>query len=165
MPKLALVLALLLAAALAASAAARVRTGPGGPAFYPPPSPIPGKGHGGLIWARRLAGAAALHGGAGSRLLLYRSTGARGKAAAVSGVLTIPKGKAPKGGWPVVTYAHGTTGIADICAPSRDSASNPAHGYIAYANPMLQQWVKAGYAVVRTDYEGLGTPGIHPFLV
>src|SRR5215210_4084848 len=165
MPKFALVLALLLVAALPASAAAKVRKGPAGTAFYTPPKHLPGKGHGGLIWARRLTGGAALHGGAGNRLLLYRSKGARGKAVAVSGTLTIPKGRAPKGGWPVVTYAHGTTGIADICAPSRDSASNPAHAYNAYAYPLLQQWVKAGYAVVRTDYEGLGTPGIHPFLV
>src|SRR3954447_9117769 len=131
MPKLALVLALLLAAALPASAAAKVRKGPGGTAFYTPPSPIPGKGHGGLIWARRLTGAPALRGGAGSRLLLYRSVGARGKAVAVSGVLTIPKGKAPKGGWPVVTYANGTTGIATsapppaTARPARRTASSP----------------------------------------
>ena len=71
----------------------------------------------------------------------------------------MPKGKAPKGGWPVITWGHGTTGIADACAPSRDSASNPAHGSIDYAYPLLQRWLKAGYAVVRTDYEGLGTPG------
>ena len=43
--------------------------------------------------------------------------------------------------------------------------SNPAHGYINYAYPLLQRWLKAGYAVVRTDYEGLGTPGAHPYLI
>src|SRR3954452_20867150 len=164
MPKPALVLALLLAAALPASAAAKVRKGPAGTAFYTPPSHLHGKGHGGLIWARRLTGAAALHGGSANKLLLYRSRGANGKTAAVSGTLTLPKGHAPKGGWPVISYAHGTTGIADVCAPSRDSASNPAHGLNAYAYPLLQRWVKAGYAVVRTDYAGLGTPGVHPFL-
>ena len=88
-----------------------------------------------------------------------------GKAVAVSGTVSIPKGKAPKGGWPVITWGHGTTGIADACAPSRDSASNPAHGSIDYAYPLLQRWLKAGYAVVRTDYEGLGTPGDHPYLI
>src|SRR3954469_22229146 len=165
MPKFALVLALLLVAALPASAAAKVRKGPAGSAFYTPPSHLPGKGHGGLIWARRLTGAAALRGGAGNRLLLYRSTGIRGKAVAVSGTVAIPKGRAPKGGWPVVAYAHGTTGIADSCAPSRDSAGNPVHGLNAYAYPLLQRWLKAGYAVVRTDYEGLGTPGAHPYLI
>ena len=97
--------------------------------------------------------------------MLYGSTGVDGNAVAVSGTVSIPKGKAPKGGWPVITWAHGTTGIADACAPSRDSASNPAHAIIDYAYPLLQRWLKAGYAVVRTDYEGLGTPGDHPYLI
>ena len=26
-------------------------------------------------------------------------------------------------------------------------------------------WSKAGYVVAATDYEGLGTPGVHPYLV
>jgi len=165
MSRLTLLLALLLLAALPAAASAKVPRGPGGTAFYEPPSPLPGKGHGTPIRARRLTGAAALRGGAGNRLVLYRSIGVRGKAVAVSGTLSIPKGRAPKGGWPVVAYGHGTTGIADVCAPSRDGAGNPAHGLIAYAYPLLQSWLKAGYAVVRTDYEGLGTPGAHPFLI
>src|SRR5215210_9261719 len=162
MPRLALVLGLLLLAALPASAPAKA---PPGDAFYTPPSPLPGKGHGGLIWARRLKGAAALRGGARNDLVLYRSTGVRGTPVAVSGTVSVPKGRAPKGGWPVISYGHGTTGIADSCAPSRDSARNPAHGLIAYAYPLLQRWLKAGYAVVRTDYEGLGTAGPHPFLI
>ena len=83
----------------------------------------------------------------------------------MSGTVSVPRGHAPKGGWPVITWGHGTTGIADACAPSRDSASNPAHGLISYAYPLLQRWLKAGYAVVRTDYEGLGTPGAHPYLI
>jgi pimeloyl-ACP methyl ester carboxylesterase len=166
MSRLAILLSLLLLAALPAAAdAAKVRKGPSGTAFYKPPSPIPGTGHGGLIWARKLTGTAALKGGAGNRLVLYRSTGVDGKAVAVSGTVSIPKGKAPKGGWPVITWGHGTTGIADACAPSRDSASNPAHTLINYAYPLLQRWLKAGYAVVRTDYEGLGTPGEHPYLI
>ena len=81
----------------------------------------------------------------------------------MSGTVSVPKGRAPKGGWPVISWGHGTTGIADACAPSRDSASNPAHGLIDYAYPLLQRWLKAGYAVVRTDYQGLGTPGAHPY--
>ena len=40
----------------------------------------------------------------------------------MSGTLTVPKGKAPKGGWPVIAWAHGTTGIADSCAPSREGS-------------------------------------------
>ncbi len=164
MSRLALVLSLLLLAALPPTASAKVRKGPGGTAFYKPPSHLPGSGHGGLIWARKLSGTAALHGGSSNRLVLYRSTGVKGKAVAVSGTVSVPKGHAPKGGWPVITWGHGTTGIADACAPSRDSASSPAHTLINYAYPLLQRWLKAGYAVVRTDYEGLGTPGDHPYL-
>ena len=166
MSRLALVLSLLLLAALPAAAdAAKVRKGPAGTAFYKPPSKLPGHGHGGLIWARKLTGTAALKGRSGNRLVLYRSTGIAGKPVAESGTVSVPKGKAPKGGWPVITYGHGTTGIADACAPSRDSGSNPAHTLINYAYPLLQSWLKAGYAVVRTDYEGLGTPGDHPYLI
>ena len=165
MPRLAVLLALLLLAAVPAAAPAEVREGPRGAPFYRPPSPLPGTGHGGAIWARRLTGAAALRGGGGNRLLLYRSVGVRGKAVAVSGTVTVPKGRAPRGGWPVISYGHGTTGIADRCAPSRDSASAPAHGLTAYAYPLLRRWLRAGYAVVRTDYEGLGTPGVHPYVV
>ena len=148
MPRLLLVLSLLLLAALPAAAGAKVRKGPSGTAFYTPPSPLPGGAHGSPIWAR--------HGAAGSRLLLYRSTGVTGKAVAVSATLSVPKGRAPKGGWPVISWAHGTTGIADACAPSRGRTSDPA---------LLERWRRAGYAIVRTDYEGLGTPGEHPYLI
>jgi pimeloyl-ACP methyl ester carboxylesterase len=84
---------------------------------------------------------------------------------AVSGSVSVPKGKAPKGGWPVISYAHGTTGVADSCAPSRVTASSPVAGYVNYINPEFEDWIDAGYAVVRTDYQGLGTPGDHPYLV
>src|SRR4029078_9309383 len=78
---------------------------------------------------------------------------------AISGTVHVPQGKAPKGGWPVVTWAHGTIGRADACAPS--SIGRPAQ----YDQKLLNGWLKAGYAVVRTDYEGLGTPSTHPYLI
>jgi pimeloyl-ACP methyl ester carboxylesterase len=62
----------------------------------------------------------------------------------------------------VITYAHGTTGSADACAPTRGYDAN---GLVSYAYPLLRRWLKAGYAVVRTDYDGLGTPGVHGYLV
>src|SRR3954451_7390667 len=155
----------LLLVASASPAAAKVRTGPAGDAFYTPPSPLPGKTHGDLIWARKAKGEPALKSAGSSWLVLYRSVGTDGKPIAVSGVVSVPKGKAPKKGWPVISYDHGTTGIADVCAPSRDSKSNPAHLYNSYAYPLLNRWLKAGYALVRTDYQGLGTPGIHQYLV
>jgi pimeloyl-ACP methyl ester carboxylesterase len=162
-PAVLAILALLLAAA--APASAKVRSGPAGEAFYTPPSPLPGKKHGDLIWARKLTGEPALKSAGKNELVLYRSVGTDGKPIAVSGTVSVPKGKAPKRGWPVITFDHGTTGIADQCAPSKDAVDNPAHPYTAYIYPLLNRWLKAGYAVVRTDYQGLGTPGTHEYLV
>ncbi|TNC16250.1 alpha/beta hydrolase [Methylobacterium terricola] len=75
----------------------------------------------------------------------------------VSGAIFLPKGPPPEGGWPVVAWAHGTVGIADRCAPSRNPRSARDKAY-------LDQWLSQGYAVVATDYQGLGTPGPHPYL-
>src|ERR1700754_5166988 len=151
---------IVLAAALLAApatASAKVPPGPAGTAFYTPPATLPST-HGDPIWARTLTGGATLSAAKSNTLLLYRSTAVNGTPIAVSGTVSIPKTKAPKGGWPVVTWAHGTTGIADACAPSLT-------GNTAYDEPLLNSWLKAGYAVVQTDYEGLGTPGEHPYLI
>src|SRR3954447_9726597 len=150
-----------LAAALlfAAPAAAKVPSGPAGTAFYAPTKAVPSK-HGTAIWQRKLTGPAVLKSAKSNRLLLYSSTSTAGRAVPVSGDVAVPKGKAPKGGWPVITWAHGTTGIADACAPSIIGTQ------ASYDSPLLNRWLKAGYAVVRTDYEGLGTPvEPHPYLI
>jgi predicted esterase len=159
MPRI-LVALVLAFAVLAVPASAAPKKGPSGTKFYKPPKHLKGK-HGGLIWVRKQTGKDALK-GARNELLLYRSKGLNGKTTAVSGSVAIPKGKAPKGGWPVITYAHGTTGVADACAPTR---GYDADKLTSYAFPLLQRWIKAGFAVVRTDYDGLGTPGVHQFLV
>jgi acetyl esterase/lipase len=161
-PLTVLVLLAVLAGAPAASAA--VPPGPSGLAFYTPPSPLPEGAHGAAIRARPLRGAAALDSARRNVLLLYRSTGSRGRAIAVSGTVAVPRGRAPRGGWPVIAYGHGTSGIADRCAPTRDRAGTAVHAYHAYAYPLLERWLKAGHAVVRTDYQGLGTPGTHEYL-
>ena len=162
MRRTAIVLTLVLAAALTPASAAGaqdVRKGPKGDAFYTPPKPLTGR-HGGLIWARRQTGSDALKRNA--RLMLYRSKSVDGDVVAVSGSLTLPRGPRPRGGWPIVTYAHGTAGVADGCAPTRGYDENQL---VSYAYPLLRRFLNAGFAVVRTDYEGLGTPGVHPFLV
>lgn len=141
----------------AASAASAATVGPRGLRFYVPPSKLPSGPHGTLIWERPFSGGAAL-GRAKNYRVLYKQVGIRGKLVAVSGLVSIPNGKAPKEGWPMISWAHGTTGIADQCAPSRLPRD-------FYYNPLLDSWIKAGYAVVRTDYEGLGGPGPHPYLI
>ncbi len=98
--------------------------------------------------------------GAGVQIrMLYTSTdGVDGKSpAVVSGALFEPKGTPPPGGWPIIAWAHGTLGVADICAPSWSARS---YRDVAYLN----SWLSQGYAIVATDYQGLGTPGPHPYL-
>src|SRR3954451_24865510 len=116
--------------------------------------------HGQLLSSSKITGQPALTAAGKNRLVKYRSVGVDGKAITVSGIVSLPKGKAPKKGWPVISYDHDTTGIADQCAPSRDAINNPAHTYNSYAYPLLNRWLKAGYVVVRTDYQGLGQAGI-----
>lgn len=87
----------------------------------------------------------------------YLSTGHFGLPAIVSGAVFIPEGATPAGGWPMVSWAHGTVGVADVCAPSTAGRSVRDITY-------LTAWLKAGYAIVATDYRGLGTIGRHPYL-
>jgi pimeloyl-ACP methyl ester carboxylesterase len=155
-----LLLLVVLAVAPVQAAKPKPLAAPAGLAFYTPPKTLPGKTHGDLIWSRRATGKNKLK-GANTSLVLYRSVGVRGKPVAVSGLVSIPRGKAPKGGFPVVSWAHGTTAIADQAAPTL--LDGAATDYIR--KPLLEAWVRKRYAVVQTDYEGLGTPGVHPYLI
>ncbi|MGW5649610.1 alpha/beta hydrolase family protein [Saccharopolyspora sp. NPDC003752] len=100
----------------------------------------------------------------GEWLISYTSADADGKPVTVSGTVSVPGSPPPQAGWPVISWAHGTTGTADACAPSADRPGGPAHSYVGLVDQTLDQWVAAGYVVVQTDYEGLGTPGEHPYL-
>jgi predicted esterase len=95
------------------------------------------------------------HAADGTRVV-YRGVGHDGARRAVSGSVFVPVGSAPPSGWPVVSYAHGTTGLADHCAPSRVGLTRREREHVA-------RWLAAGYAVAATDYEGLATPGPHPY--
>jgi pimeloyl-ACP methyl ester carboxylesterase len=143
---------------------AKVTKGPKGLKFYKPPKKLP-KQHGALIWARKATGPVRLADAKSTKLVLYSSRTPQGAKTAVSGTVSVPKGKPPKGGWPVISWAHGTTGVADACAPSRDSATSLGHNATSYIYPELNDWLRAGYAVLQTDYQGLGTPGKHPYLI
>lgn len=156
---------LLLAPLLFGGLAAQAQMpGPAGDAFYNAPSPLPSGSANSVIWSRPLAGTMALPGAARNTLVLYRSTDPGGRPVAVSGSISMPLGSPPAGGWPVITWTHGTTGIAPICAPSLDTASGPEHPYIAHIATLLEGFVRAGFAIVATDYQGLGAGDFHPFL-
>jgi pimeloyl-ACP methyl ester carboxylesterase len=126
--------------------------------FYDPQGPAPAK-PGTLIRAEPLASDLSLARAGEAYRILYSSTdGMAGKATvAVSGALFLPKGKAPAAGWPLIAWAHGTVGIADVCAPSWNKRSERDSDY-------LNHWLSQGYAVVASDYQGLGAPGGHPYL-
>lgn len=140
-------------------------------AFYTPPNPIPNVPHGTLL---RYARAKLTVPGGTVWRVMYASTSLPGKRIAVTGDIIVPNGKPPTDGWKMVSVAHGTTGIADNCAPSRSDLPQPSGRSLPYTVRManvdfshLPQagYLKAGYLLAMTDYEGLGTPGVHPYLV
>ncbi len=97
--------------------------------------------------------------------ILYHSRNKDGDDIAVSGYALVPlSDHPPAGGYPVVAYAHGTTGMADRCAPSAGVESSLSR-FRLDETLVTKTLVQMGYAVVATDYEGLGTPGLHPYLV
>ncbi|MET9324889.1 lipase family protein [Streptomyces sp. NPDC003038] len=89
----------------------------------------------------------------------YRSTTADGAPNIVSGTVIVPQ-DGRTGPRPLITYAVGTVGMGDSCAPS----NNLPYGTAMEAN-LIQQLTLRGWAVVVTDYEGLGTPGVHTYTV
>ncbi|MEX1218041.1 MAG: alpha/beta fold hydrolase [Acidimicrobiales bacterium] len=90
--------------------------------------------------------------------VMYTSRGEVNQPIVVTGLVIVPVAPAPTGGRPVVAWAHPTTGIEDHCAPSLQQ--NP------YGSIMgIEEFLAKGWAVVATDYEGLGVAGPHPYLV
>lgn len=87
----------------------------------------------------------------------YRSYSLNATPIEVTGVAYVPDRPAPKNGWPILSFAHGTVGIADRCAPSKNIS--PIETVLASTFNSL------GIAVVQSDLEGLGTEGRHPYLV
>lgn len=147
-----------------------IPTGPTGAAFYDPPAPLPTGQHGDLIWANSVP--APDH--ARACRILYLSTLHDGTKIAVSGVAVWPDRPAPDGGRNVLAWAHGTVGGPRQCAPS--AAADPAvnlNDYFSFQSdlgidvgvPALTDFLDAGDAVVATDYQGLGTPGVHQYVV
>lgn len=143
-------------------------------AFYTPPAPLPPGGPGDLIRTEpsRLvlepSGALGMIMADGTRIM-YRSNDARGNPIAVTGTYFEPHNPWPHPGpRPLIVYGPGTQGQGDQCAPSRqfnqgihwspylDVAFN-------YEELFVATMVARGFAIVMTDYEGLGTPGLHTY--
>lgn len=97
------------------------------------------------------------HGSTAWRILFW-STDLRGAAVLNSGMLVVPSGPAPAGGRTIVSWGHPTTGSAEKCAPSR---SVDPYVWMEGLPELLDQ----GYAVVSTDYTGMGVPGPDSYLI
>jgi len=146
-------------------AAAEPARAPDGIAFYTPPSPLAEAKPGTVIWSRRAPAVIAMPSAQRQLLVLYHSRAIDGRDIAVSGTIYIPRGTPPVTGWPLITWTHGTTGLVAQCAPSRDTARGPEHYSLGPSRAMLDVYVRRGYAVAFSDFEGLGgSTAVHPFL-
>ncbi|WP_449870942.1 lipase family protein [Mycobacterium simulans] len=143
--------------------------------FYTPPDPLPPGRPGDLIRAEpsRLvlepSGQLGAIMATGTRIM-YRSTDARGNPIAVTGTYFEPDNPWPgSGSRPLISYAPGTQGQGDQCAPSR-MFNQGIHwsawlDFMAnYEETFVATMVARGFAEVMTDYEGLGTPGVHTYV-
>lgn len=106
---------------------------------------------------------AALPSAATNLLVRYASEGVHGPIV-VTGTVSLPPTTPPDGGWPVINWAHGTVGTANVCAPSANTRDGLVDEYVGLMDQTLDRWVAAGYVVLKTDYEGFGTDGEHPYM-
>lgn len=125
-------------------------------AFYDPPAQVP-SGHGRLIRSDAYLGRLPENGDV-SRIL-YTTRDAENRPAVASALVIVPKDP-PAGPRPVIVWNHGTTGVAQGCAPSLRDASATK-----WSIPALEQALKAGWVVVASDFSGQGAPGAYPYLI
>lgn len=116
--------------------------------FYVPPDPLPEGEPGDLIRVMEVSEA----GGLATLKIMYHSRDAQDRDRPVTGLVTYPTAEAPDDGWPVVSTAPGTVGIAAHCGVSHLADQAPG-------------WGVEG-VMVMTDYIGLGVVGgpPHPYL-
>jgi pimeloyl-ACP methyl ester carboxylesterase len=141
----------LAALALAAgSACAAPVQGPADMSFYDA-TPVSGGSHGDLIAYRLTSvtlGADAPQNKAWT--VKYQSTNSKGVANVVTGTVIVPTAAwSGTGARPVLSYAVGTHGLAQPCAPSIQLNKGTD-----YETANIQAALKAGYAVLVTDYQG-----------
>lgn len=131
--------------------------------FYVPPSPLPAGAPGDILkWRPTTLGTLALivqPAAATAYQIMYLSQDTAGKPIAVTGTIIVPKNRSTAA-MPIVGYAPTTHGIGDKCAASVELTSG---GDTDLVN--INDAVTRGWAVADTDYEGLGTPGDHTYVV
>jgi uncharacterized delta-60 repeat protein len=123
--------------------------------FYAVSEPVPAHPPGTLLRYQRVDGVDI--GGTTAYRTMYVSRSLTGEPVAVTGSALVPLGAPPPDGRRMLATGHGFTGVADVCAPSRSPQSHELQ--------LMGAFAQAGYLISYTDFEGMGTPGRHPFVV
>lgn len=112
--------------------------------------------------------------GADAWRIAYISSDINDKTTISTGLVIAPQGKAPKGGRPILAWSHGTTGTAQNCGPSQvlDPAQDLNEYFLIggtswtdFGLPAATEFIKQGYVLVATDYQGLGGGGKHQYAI
>jgi hypothetical protein len=162
---LAALVAVVLAATTAVVALPSVGTSPAGAQtdFYTPPSPLPAGNPGDVIKTANFT----YSGAAWASRVMYLSRDSRDRPMAVTGSVLVPStpwsGPGPQ---PVVAYAPFTAGMGDQCALSKVLAGQPGDFLVSdVQKTFVNNLLSRGIVVAQTDYEGLGTPGEHTYVM
>lgn len=126
-----------------------------------------GSGNGSIVSSQPLSLPAELSSVATAKKVLYRSTAASGANVVVSAAVLTPKSqyRPAWGERNVVAWAHGTEGIADQCAPTNNTQTfDTSTDYLHYRDA-LRSYLMQGWTVAATDYQGLGTAGVHQYFI
>ncbi|KAF0848701.1 lipase family protein [Nocardia caishijiensis] len=102
----------------------------------------------------------------GGSAVEYTTQDSSGAERPASGALFVPTGDVPEGGWPIIAYAHGSSGSGPGCGGQADPETAPFPTQRAAEDRLIKRLVDQGYAVVTPDYLGLGRfdTGPHPYL-
>lgn len=132
--------------------------------FYVPPNPLPPGAPGEIIRTEKIETHNAR---VQAWRVMYRSRDLRGNDSAVTALFAAPTSPPPTNGFPLLAVAHGTEGLGQQCAPSLDPWNLPdaVDNYFSFPDTVIAPFVRAGYVVAATDYQGLGAPGDSAFLV
>lgn len=95
----------------------------------------------------------------------FESLDVQGNPIVETGLVHVPHGRPPVTGWPVASFGHMTTGGSDYAAPSLASFGHPELRRMTQGDAFIARLLERGIAVVRPDYEGIGSSGTHPYLI
>ncbi|MDO5629723.1 MAG: lipase family protein [Mobilicoccus sp.] len=135
------------------------------PAFYEPPAEIPATP--GTVIRSEYGDTAAdplrsYDVAFDARRIMYSTKDRQGRTIAATGLVVVPRARwiGPGQQRPIIVHAPGTQGMADRCAASRQFQQTTQYEVLLMKNLLMR-----GYAIAVPDYQGLGTPGSHTYMV